>query len=399
MGFLKTIAVAFAAFSAVDAARLLSVPDNKDVIKDAYIVVMKDSISSLDFDSHISWANNLHHEGVAKRGSTSVGGFKHAYRINGWHAYSGSFDRETLDEILKNDNVAYVEHDRRVYANAFVTQKNAPSWGLARISNKKRDQKDFIYDENAGEGVTIYGVDTGIDIRHPDFGGRAVWGINIAGGGDNDVHGHGTHTAGTFGGTNYGIAKKSKIVAVKALNDKGAGTWSGIIQGINWCVDHARMNNALGKAVMNLSLGGGKMESANQACTAAVKAGIFLSVAAGNENQDALKTSPASAADVCVVGASTFQDIKAYFSNWGPRVNIYAPGSGIISAAPGNTTKELSGTSQAAPHVAGVGATLIGSKGIAPSAVCAEIVKIANGPIYMPGTGTTNKLLYNGSGQ
>lgn len=180
--------------------------------------------------------------------------------------------------------VDYVERDRQVHIQGFVTQSNASSWGLRRISHRERGSRDFVYDDKAGEGITMYGVDSGIDIHHPDFGGRAVWGFNFVGGFNADGVGHGTHTAGTMAGTIHGVAKKAKIVAVKVLNNEGDGALSGIIGGINWSANHARRTGALGKAVMNLSIGGGWMKSFNQAVTNAHNAGIFVAVAAGNEN-------------------------------------------------------------------------------------------------------------------
>ncbi|KAF3480152.1 Subtilisin-like protease 11 [Arthroderma uncinatum] len=403
MGIFKVIVTAFAALSAVDAASLINSVDDKDIVPDSYLVVMKDSVSPIDFDSHVAWATDLHRESISKRGSESLDGFKHSYKINGWHAYSGSFHRETLNEILRNDKVDFVEHDRYVHIDGFITQQNAPSWGLGRVSHRQNGTRDYVYDETAGNGITFYGVDTGIDIRHPDFGGRAVWGVNVVNGtGDNDRHGHGTHTAATATGTTYGLAKKAKVVAVKALNDHGAGLWSNIMKALEWCVNDAREKNILGKAVLNLSISGGKVVAANQAITNTAKAGIFVSVAAGNDNfllQDATNKSPASAEGVCCAAATTIRDAKANFSNYGSVVDIYAPGQGITSATPNNSTGVMSGTSMAAPHVGGVGATLMASKGIAPAAVCAELVKMASGPVQNPGSNTTNKLLYNGSGK
>lgn len=118
MGFVKILAsIAILALSVVDAAQLISVDDDKGVIPNSYIVVMKNSVSSADFDSHVTWATNLHHEKLSKRGSTTTGGLKHVYNINGWYGYSGSFDRETLDEILKNENVIgepYLSQDKKI---------------------------------------------------------------------------------------------------------------------------------------------------------------------------------------------------------------------------------------------------------------------------------------------
>ncbi|EER28872.1 subtilisin-like protease, putative [Coccidioides posadasii C735 delta SOWgp] len=403
MSIMKIATLFFAALSAVEAAKLLTPSDKRDIVPDSYIVVMKDNVSPLKFDSHMSWATNVHHANLARQGSTATGGLKHVYRIDGWQGYSGSFARETIDRILENDDVDYVEPDRRVHLTALTTQPNAPSWGLGRISHRNNGNSNFVYDDRAGEGITFYGVDTGIDINHPDFGGRAVWGTNTAGGSDSDGHGHGTHTAGTVAGASYGIAKKAKLVAVKVLSEGGTGQWSGIIEGINWSVNHARANNALGKAVMNMSLGGRLSTSVNQATTRAQRAGIFIAVAAGNEDpsvqSDAANTSPASAEDVCTVAASTEQDGRASFSNWGSMVEIYAPGTNIVSTTPGGNTGKMSGTSMAAPHVAGVGAAIMASEGISPSEVCSRLVEIGLEQISNPGSGTTNKLLYNNSGR
>ncbi|EFR05199.1 alkaline proteinase [Nannizzia gypsea CBS 118893] len=400
MGLFTVVFTAIAALSAVDAAELLRSPNSKDIVPNSYLVVMKDSVSSADLDSHVSWVTDLHSESITKPGVKNLDGFKHSYKINGWHAYSGSFDSETLASILDNDQVDFVEHDRYVYIDGLVTQKDAPSWGLGRVSHRMNGTRDYVYDETAGSGITFYGVDTGIDIRHPDFGGRAVWGTNVVSGtGDNDRHGHGTHTAATATGTKYGLAKKANVVAVKALNDHGAGLWSNIMKALEWCVDDARKKNALGKAVLNLSISGGKVVAANQAITNAANAGIFVSVAAGNDNQDATNKSPASAENVCCAAASTIRDEKASISNYGSVVKLYAPGQGITSATPNNSTGVMTGTSMAAPHVGGVGATLMASKHIAPSAVCAELIKMATGAVRNPGANTTNKLLYNGSGQ
>ncbi|EZF29994.1 hypothetical protein H109_02234 [Trichophyton interdigitale MR816] len=400
MSLFKVIFTAVAALSAVDAAELLSSANSKDIIPNSYLVVMKDSVSSAELDSHVSWVTDLHHEGMAKRGAKNLGGFKHSYKISGWHAYSGSFDSETLARILDDDKVDFVEHDRHVYISGFVTQKDAPSWGLGRVSHRMNGTRDYVYDESAGSGITFYGIDTGIDIHHPDFGGRAVWGINVVNGTkDNDRHGHGTHTAATAAGTKYGLAKKANVVAVKALNDYGAGLWSNIMKALEWCVNDAREKKILGKAVLNLSISGGKVVAANQAITNAAKAGIFVSVASGNDNQDATNKSPASAENVCCAAATTIRDEKAKFSNYGSVVKLYAPGQGITSATPNNQTGVMSGSSMAAPHVGGVGATLMASKGIAPSAVCAELIKMASEPVLNPGANTTNKLLYNGSGR
>lgn len=175
--------------------------------------------------------------------------------------------------------VAYIEPDVTMRISKQETQKDAPSWGLGRISHKKTGNSDYVYDSTAGEGVTCYAVDTGVDITHPDFEDRATWGSNQVDSDDTDGNGHGTHTAGTMVGKTYGIAKKAKVVAVKVLDSQGSGSTSDIIAGMDWVV-----KNAKDKSVMNMSLGGAKTESLNQAAAKVVEAGVFLAVAAGNEN-------------------------------------------------------------------------------------------------------------------
>lgn len=227
-------------------------------------------------------------------------------------------------------------------AHKIIIQKNAPSWGLGRISSKKAGSKDFIYDQGAGEGITAYVVDTGIDVKHPDFGGRAIWGTNTVDSQDEDCGNHGTHVAGTIAGTKYGVAKKTKLVAVKVLGCGGQGSISGILMGINWAIKHAREHGGTRKSVMNLSLGSSYSPAFNAAVKAAVDAGFFVAVSAGNDNVssispvvppdsfkvsptnkalylqiDASKASPASEPIVCTIGASDSNDKIASFSNFG----------------------------------------------------------------------------------
>lgn len=204
-----------------------------------------------------------------------------------------------------------------VNATENVVQPNAPSWGLPRISSKKPGATDYVYDSTAGQGIVIYGVDTGIDIEHPDFEGRAEWGTNTADNDNTDGNGHGTHTASTAAGSKFGVAKKASVVAVKVLGGDGSGTNSQVISGMDWAVKDAKSRGVTGKSVMNMSLGGAVSQAMNEAAANVVKSGVFLSVAAGNEAQDASNSSPASAPNVCTVAASTSSDGSASFSNFG----------------------------------------------------------------------------------
>jgi subtilisin family serine protease len=213
--------------------------------------------------------------------------------------------------------VKYVEPDMVVNATKNVVQPNVPSWGLARISSKEPGATDYVYDSTAGQGIVVYGVDTGIDIEHPDFEGRAEWGTNTADNDNTDANGHGTHTASTAVGKKFGVAKKASVVAIKVLGSDGSGTNSQVISGMEWAVKDAESRGITGKSVMNMSLGGAFSQAMNDAATSVVKAGVFLSAAAGNAAKDASNSSPASAPIVCTIAASTLSDGSASFTNFG----------------------------------------------------------------------------------
>jgi len=250
------------------------------------------------------------------------------------------------------------------------TEKNAP-WGLARISH--RDSLSFgtfnkyLYSEDGGEGVDVYVIDTGTNIEHIDFEGRAYWGKTIpANDEDADGNGHGTHCSGTIAGKKFGIAKKADIYAVKVLKSNGSGTMSDVIKGVEWAaITHNEKVEAAKKgkgkkgfkgSAANMSLGGGKSVTLDLAVNAAVDAGIHFAVAAGNDNADSCNYSPAAAEKAVTVGASTFADGRAYFSNYGKCNDIFAPGLNILSTWVGSkyATNTISGTSMASPHIAGL---------------------------------------------
>ncbi|KAK2812078.1 Secreted subtilisin-like serine protease sub5, partial [Arthroderma sp. PD_2] len=293
--------------------------------------------------------------------------------------------------------VAFVEPDAIIRQHTIVQQRKAP-WGLGRLSNR-RGGRNYVFDSSAGSGVWAYVVDSGVDIRHPEFQGRAVWGTNTVDNTYSDGTGHGTHVAGTIGGKTYGIAKKAKVVAVKVLDSEGKGPTSGIIAGINWSIKHARQHGMLHKSVLNMSLGGGYSAGLNHVTASAVKAGMFVSVSAGNDNINSLNNSPASEKTVCTIAASTIDDGKASFSNWGPAVDLYAPGQNILSARPGGGSQTMSGTSMASPHAAGVAAYIIAKEGIPGSRVCLRLKQLSRPTIRNAGPDTTSRLLYNGSGR
>ncbi|KAK2853221.1 Subtilisin-like protease 10 [Arthroderma sp. PD_2] len=401
MLLLKAVIAILSALPAADAAAILNFENKKDIIPDSYIVVLKKDISSDDFKSHVAWATGVHKANVAKRG-IDLPGMERTFEMDIFKGYSGVFDRTTLDDLLKDDKVAYVEPDRMASLQAWSTQENAPSWGLGRISHQQRGNPDYIFDSTAGEGITIYGVDSGIDINHQEFNGRATWGANFVDDINADQNGHGTHTAGTFAGTNFGVAKAANIIAVKILDGQGRGPWSGIIDGLQWVVNDARERGILGKAVINFSVGGPIMTAADNALVAAHNAGVFVSAAAGNDGDDALNYTPGSADTICVIGNMNQNDYRwtgGGASNYGTRIDIWAPGTDIQSALPNGGFGSMTGTSMAAPHVAGSVAILMSSQGVSVADACGVLKDMATPSVIEPGAGSTNKLLYNGSGQ
>lgn len=254
------------------------------------------------------------------------------------------------------------------------TEKNAP-WGLARISHRDAlrfsTYNKYLYSSDGGEGVDVYVIDTGTNVEHVDFEGRAIWGKTIpANDQDIDGNGHGTHCSGTIAGRKYGVAKKATVYAVKVLKTNGSGTMSDVVKGVEWAaVAHTNKVAAVKKSVKsdkskkpfkgsaaNMSLGGGKSVTLDKAVDAAVDAGIHFAVAAGNDNADSCKYSPAASKKAVTVGASTIADERAYFSNFGQCNDIFAPGLNVLSTWIGSkyATNTISGTSMASPHIAGL---------------------------------------------
>jgi serine protease len=257
-------------------------------------------------------------------------------------------------KLAQDPRVLMVEEDFHVRAN-LQTQTPA-AWGLDRIDQRDLPLNNKYGYENTGSGVTAYIIDTGILLSHEQFGGRAIWGTNTVDSNNTDCHGHGTHVAGTVGGTTYGVAKDVTLVAVKVLDCDGSGSVSGVISGINWAVQDMQTNNRI--AVANMSLGGGYSLSENTVVDNAVAAGLVMAVAAGNETDEACSYSPASAASALTVGATAINDSRSSFSNYGSCVDLFAPGTNITSAsiASNTATATWSGTSMASPHVAGAAA-------------------------------------------
>ncbi len=294
-----------------------------------------------------------------------------------------------LRELRHDPQVEYVEQNARVEETD--TQTGAP-WDLVRIDQRSLDLNGiYNYSAKAGAGVTAYIIDTGLQANHPDFGSRASFAVNTVDRDNTDGNGHGTHVAGTIGGTTYGVAKLATLVGVKVLNAAGSGTMAGVIAGVNWVTEH----HVADKSVANMSLGGGASPALDDAVNHLVESGVFVSVAAGNNNGDACNFSPARASAAFTVAASDSSDRKATFSNWGPCVDAYAPGVAIPSDWIGSRTNTISGTSMAAPVVAGIAALYLADHASTPAATSAWIIDHATtGVIQNNPANTVDRLVY-----
>jgi subtilisin family serine protease len=352
-------------------------------IQGQYIVVFRDEVTDV--------------RGKAAEKARGVGAGVAVVYERALRGFAGPMSDAAAARLRGDPEVAYVEQDQVVSIDA-TTQPDA-TWGLDRIDQASLPLSTTYTYTGTGSGVVAYIIDTGIRTTHGEVVGRATRGFDAFTDGQagNDCNGHGTHVAGTVGGTKYGVAKGVSLVAVRVLDCGGSGSNSGVIKGMDWVATDAAKNTAT-RAVANMSLGGGFSQATNDAIARLTAANVFVAVAAGNSSQDACRSSPASAPSATTVAASTRDDARASYSNWGSCVDLYAPGSGITSAwyqsdAQLNT---ISGTSMASPHVAGVGALYrAANPGASPAAVDAAIKAAATqGKITGNRRGTPNLLLF-----
>lgn len=372
------------------AALRLATGDGAEPIPGQYIVVLRDDAPDVAAARGRSEdALRAVAERIAARRSARVG-FVYGAALRG---FSAAMNEDDARAMARDPEVAYVEQDQVVHADAM--QSPVPSWGLDRIDQRALPLNSSFTYGNTGSGVHAYIVDTGINLTHGDFGGRAVKGYDAvtANGSAVDCNGHGTHVAGTVGGTSYGIAKAVQLYAVRVLDCGGSGSWAGVIAGVDWVA-----NNRTLPAVANMSLGGGASSSVDAAVAGAISSGVTFAVAAGNSNRDACQFSPARTATAITVGATTSTDARASYSNYGNCLDIFAPGSGITSAWIGSNSASntISGTSMASPHVAGVAALYLqGNPGAAPSVVRDALVNTATANVVTSaGRKSPNRLLF-----
>lgn len=341
--------------------------DTYGVIPNEYIVVLKPEVSTQSFALRVN-------EKVIQR----------------FHNLNGMLIETDDPDTLQREGVAYVEPNARVHVLA-TKQPNA-TWGLDRIDARSGLDSNYSYSDT-GSGVHAYIVDTGILSSHNEFSGRVGGGFSAVGGDTNDCNGHGTHVAGTVGGTTYGVAKKVTLHPVRVLGCDGSGSTSGVISGIEWVVANAQR-----PAVANMSLGGSKMQSMNDAVAKAVAKGVVFVVAAGNSSDNACNYSPASTPEAITVAASDKSDVSASFTSFGSCVDTYAPGVSITSAGISgpSSTATMSGTSMASPHTAGAVALLLEKNPSAsPTTIASQLINNATrGVISSVPSSTPNLLIY-----
>jgi subtilisin family serine protease len=361
--------------AAAPATGQIKLAGTANAIPDSYIVVLKPTVKTAK------------QTGLA----TKFGGkVKQSFgaALNGFEA---TISESAAKRLAADPSVAYVEQNQTV--SLLATQSNA-TWGIDRIDQRARPLSTTYTYPRTASNVTAYIIDTGIKLTHTDFGGRATSGYDaVDGGSADDCNGHGTHVAGTVGGTTWGVAKQVKLVAVRVLNCSGSGTNAGVIAGVNWVTQNARK-----PAVANMSLGGGASTALDNAVANSIASGVTYALAAGNSNANACSSSPARVASAITVGATTSTDARASYSNYGTCLDIFAPGSSIKSAwyTSNSATNTISGTSMASPHVAGAAALVLSANtSFTPAQVRDSLVNNATpNVVTSPGTGSPNRLLF-----
>ena len=302
------------------------------------------------------------------------------------HAFTAELSEDELQEVRQFPEVAYIEEEQ-----VFTASAPTSLWGLDRIDQPNLPLNGDFTASGDGNGVEAYIVDSGIRSSHVEFAGRIGPGFDAVGGGTGDCSGHGTHVAGTVGGSTFGVAPNVTLHPVRVLNCAGAGSTSGILNALNWIGQNATL-----PAVVNMSLGGGPSFALDQAISNLSATGVTVVVAAGNENQNACNVSPARASAAITVGSTTINDFRSGFSNWGTCVDVSAPGSGIRSAGVSSNTaiSTQSGTSMASPHVAGIAALFLqANPDASPAEVADAIIENATVGVLANTNGSPNLLV------
>ncbi|KAI8267570.1 Alkaline proteinase [Colletotrichum sp. SAR 10_98] len=376
-----------------------------------YIVTLKEDAAA-NVDSHLTWVADVHRRSLGKRDTV---GIENKFNISNWNAYSGEFDEATIEEIKKSPEVALVEPDYYMYLSDFVVEEVNPkralttqsgaTWGLGTISHRTSGSTQYVYDTSAGANTYAYVVDSGVLSTHSQFGGRATLGYNVFSSAHVDSIGHGTHVAGTIGGSTYGVAKQTNIISVKVFEGRQSTT-SAILAGFNWAVNDIVSKSRASRSVINMSLGGEATTTWTTAINAAYNQGVLSVVAAGNgdDNGNPLPVSsqsPANAPNALTVAAIDSSWRPASFTNYGAGVDIFGPGVSILSSYIGgnSATASLSGTSMAAPHLAGLAVYLQALEGLSTPAAVTNRIKALGTTGRVTGTlsGSPNLVSFNGA--
>lgn len=290
-------------------------------------------------------------------------------------------DVESLQEKFPS---YHVEEDKIAKVNL--------DWHLDRMDQRSLPLDNMFSGASlTNDNIDVYVLDTGVEITHQEFpNNQAIWGGNFADNINSDCHGHGTHVASTVAGSTVGISRGTRIIAVKVLGCNGSGSYSGIIQAISWVVSQAQQTGRL--SIINMSLGGGYSEALTYAVREAFNSGVYVVVAAGNENDNACSYSPANVPEAITVAATDESDSKAWFSNWGSCVDVYAPGACLRGAFLGNSYMTMCGTSMASPTAAGVLAVYLSKLG--RSGYSTFISSFTSNVVTNNPSDTSNKFVY-----
>ncbi|KRI63796.1 serine protease [Acinetobacter pittii] len=381
--FLLAIALSHLTYAAPATTNsVLGSSEAKGIIKNQYIVILNKDVGS----------SNEFAQGIAKQHGGKVLQTYDAV-LKGFAIYLPDVAGTAFVEAMKkNPKVVSIENDTIMKVDA--TTQSTPDWGLDRIDQRNLPLDSAYSYLQTGSGTTAYIVDTGILSTHQQFSGRVLSGYTAIsdGNGTNDCHGHGTHVAGTVGGSTYGVAKNVSLVPIRILGCDGSGASSNVIAGLDWI-----LKNGKKPAVVNMSLGGEANASLDSAVENLFNNGYVMVVAAGNSNTDACSSSPARVSKAITVAATDSTDTRASYSNYGSCVDIFAPGSQINSSWIGSNTatKVLNGTSMATPHVVGVVAEILQSTPTAtPQTISTNLLNQASSNVVKNPSGSPNRLLY-----
>ncbi|MFC7221396.1 S8 family serine peptidase [Streptomyces polyrhachis] len=327
-------------------------------------------------------------------------GLARALSVSPRHVYDAAVDGFAADlnegqlkALARQSAVVSIAQDSWVDNALDATQANPPSWGIDRVDQRALPLSASYTSTADGSGVHAYVIDTGIDTTHPDFGGRAQFDLNVIDTKNTDCDGHGTHVAGTVGSTTYGVAKGVRLHAVKILNCRGTGRTSATIKAVDWVTANAQK-----PAVANTSWNWSYDATLAAALTGMMDSGVFLATSAGNTGTDSCDRLPRALPQATAVGATDSGDNRASYSSIGACVDLYAPGSSILSTQPNNTTAVFNGTSMATPHVAGIAALYKSANGdTGQAALSGWLTSGATaGAVKGSLSGTPNLLAYTG---